>query len=151
MHFGRASWSEHDLKMVLCRLYKWSNQGITMLSTYASRTIHVYWWLSDLLLHRKNIISALWGTWRIIMSGELVALLLSLSMTEWLRKWRRGWRYVCSNTNNAKSLVRMIKHLLSFEQPLFSRTRQSTEERGRQSSQISGILMIIQKETNIKL
>ena len=47
MHFGITSWFEHGLKIVLRRFYLWSNQGIIMLSTYASRTIHIYWWLFD--------------------------------------------------------------------------------------------------------
>ena len=37
--------------------------------------------------------------------GQDVASLLSLCMAEWLRKWRRGWLYVRSNTKNAKSLL----------------------------------------------
>ena len=41
MHFGTTSWSEHGLKMALL-FYLWSNQGIIMLSMYASCTIHIY-------------------------------------------------------------------------------------------------------------
>ena len=33
--------------MALCRFYLWSNQGMIMLSTCASRTILIYWSLSD--------------------------------------------------------------------------------------------------------
>ena len=36
---------------------------------------------------------------------QIVASLLSLCMAKWLRKWRRCWLYVRSNTKNAKSLV----------------------------------------------
>ena len=39
------------------------------------------------------------------MSGQIVASLLSLRMTKWVRKWWRGWHYVCSNTKNAKCLL----------------------------------------------
>ena len=39
------------------------------------------------------------------MSGQIVASLLSLCMAKWLRKWRWGWLYVCSNTKHAKSLM----------------------------------------------
>ena len=64
-----------------------------------------------LLLHRENNISALWGTWRIIMSGQIIASLLSLCMTKWPHKWQRGWCYVRSNTKNAKSLMTHDLHL----------------------------------------
>ena len=39
-----------------------------------------------LLLLRKINIAALWRTWHIIVSGQIVALLLSFCMTNWLRK-----------------------------------------------------------------
>ena len=39
---------------------------------------------------------------------DVVASLLSLCMAKWLRKWRRGWLYVRSNTKNAKSLLLII-------------------------------------------
>ena len=42
VHFGSTSWSEHGLKMTLCRFYQWSNQGIIMLSKNASRSVHIY-------------------------------------------------------------------------------------------------------------
>ena len=111
MHFVPTFWSVHGLKMALCCFYQWSNQGIIMLSTYASRTIHIYWWLSDNYFIGKKI-SALWGTWHIIISGQIVASLqqLSLCMTKWLPKLRRGWRYFRPNTKSAKSL-RSVKHL----------------------------------------
>ena len=84
-----------------------------MLSTYASRTIHIYWWLSDYYYIRKNNISALWAIWHIFMSGEIVASLLSLCMTKWLRKWGWGWRYVLSNTKNANSLITLVYRRLT--------------------------------------
>ena len=37
--------------------------------------------------------------------GQMVASLPSICMTKWLRKWRLVWRYVCSNTKNAESLL----------------------------------------------
>ena len=50
------------------------------------------------------------------MSEQNVASLLSICMTKWLRKWRRGWHYVRSNTKKAKSLMYtpMIRHWRIF-------------------------------------
>ena len=36
-------------------------------------------------------------------------------MAKWLRKWRRGWLYVRSNTKNAKSLIINVGQHLTFE------------------------------------
>ena len=114
MHFGTTSWSEHGLKMAFIlfqSFYVWSNQGVIMLLTYASRTIHIcmYWWLFDYLYidkkKKKKSIAALLWSFCIIVSEQIVASLLSLCMTKWLRKWWRGWRYVRSNAKIAKSLI----------------------------------------------
>ena len=57
----------------------------------------------------KNGISALWlcsgKAGASLLGQDVVASLLSLCMAKWLRKWRRGWLYVRSNTKNAKSLM----------------------------------------------
>ena len=105
--------------------YLWSNQGIIMLSTYASRTVHLCWWLSDYYYMEKTT-SALWGTWHIIMSRQIAASLLSLCMTKWLRKWRRGWCYVRSNTKNAKSLLCCYSHTLNRAHVVFACCHKST-------------------------
>ena len=77
-----------------------------MLSTYASRTIHILLMTFWLLLHRKKQQhSRPLVDLPIIALGQIVASLLSLCMTKWLHKWRRGWRYVRSNAKNAKSLL----------------------------------------------
>ena len=78
-----------------------NNYVINVCFLYNTYLLVTFW----LLLHRKNNKAALWRTWRIIVSGQIVSSLLSLCMTKWLRKWRRGWRYVRSNTKNAKSLM----------------------------------------------
>ena len=51
-------------------------------------------------INKKNIAASM----RTIVLGQIVASLLSLCMTKWLRKWQRGWSYVSSNTKKAKSL-----------------------------------------------
>ena len=86
-------------------IYLWSNQGIYMLWTCASRTLHIYWWLSDYYSIEKTILPpsghALVDLVNLVL-GQDVASLLSLCMTKWLRKWRRGWLYVRSNTKKLK-------------------------------------------------
>ena len=67
--------------------------------------------IDDLLITTpwKNDISALWSRSgkadASLLGQDVVASLLSLCMAKWLRKWRRGWLYVRSNTKNAKSLM----------------------------------------------
>ena len=78
--------------------YLWSNQGIIMLLTYASRSIHIYWWLSDYYMYYIEKATSCRGK----LSPRCM---LSPCMTKWLCKWRRGWRYVRSNAKNAKSLI----------------------------------------------
>ena len=107
MHFDTTSWNQHSLKMAQCYL-QWSNQGMIILSMYVSRTIHIYWWLSDYYYIEKNDIVALWWTWRIIVLRQAVASLLSLCMTKWLRKWWQGWHYVHSNVKTAKYLLALF-------------------------------------------
>ena len=76
-----------------------------MFSAYALRTIYAYWWFSDkYYIKNNNNTAALWQTWRIIVSGQIVA-----SRAEFLHDWRRGWRYVRSNVKIAKSLLLSVK------------------------------------------
>ena len=97
---------------------------INVCFTYNTYLLMTFW----LLLHKKNNISSLWGTWCIIMLGQIAASLLSLCMTKWLRKWRRGWRYVRSNTKNAKSLLTIFsRHDLSVVFPNDSKTKKLRE------------------------
>ena len=88
--------------MALCRFCLWSNQGMIMLSTCASRTIHIYLTFSDYYSIEKNNISALWGNLAHHLSGQIIASLLSLCIAKWLRKWRWGWLYVRWNTKKRK-------------------------------------------------
>ena len=59
-----------------------NNYVINVCFTYNTYLLMTFW----LLLLRKINIAALWRTWHIIVSGQIVALLLSLCMTNWLRK-----------------------------------------------------------------
>ena len=58
---------------------------------------------------KKNDIAALWScsgkAGASLLGQDAVASLLSLCMAKWLRKWRRGWLYVRSNTKHAKSVL----------------------------------------------
>ena len=82
-------------------------------ATARPRTLRGYWWLSDYYSIKKNGISALWSrsgkAGASLLGQDVVASLLSLCMAKWLRKWRRGWLYVRSNTKNAKSLMSLAK------------------------------------------
>ena len=77
------------------------------------RVVHVYYVaIDDLVITtplKKNDIAALWScsgkAGASLLGQDVVASLLSLCMAKWLRKWRRGWLYVRSNTKNAKSLL----------------------------------------------
>ena len=108
MHFGTKFWSKMvvrwryaDLSMELSRNVCVKNASFTY-TTWLLMT----WWL---LLHWKNDIAALWSCSSkpsaSLLGKHVVASLLSLCMAKWLRKWRRGWLYVRSNTKNAKSLI----------------------------------------------
>ena len=72
--------------------------GVIMLSTCASRTIHIYWWFSDYNYIEK------WGKLGHHHVGANCRFATGLYMAKWLRKWQRGWLYFRSNTKNAKSL-----------------------------------------------
>ena len=49
-----------------------------------------------------------------LLGQDVVASLLSLCMAKWLRKWRRGWLFVRSNTKNAKSLICFLSPTCNF-------------------------------------
>ena len=81
MHFGTTSWSEHGIKMALCPfIYGAINKQLCY-----QRMLHVqYTSIDDFLITTtyKNNIATLWRTWHIIVSGPIVASLLSLCMTK---------------------------------------------------------------------
>ena len=90
-------------------IYLWSDQEIFVERTRGPRTLRGYWWLSDYYSIKKNDIAARWScsgkAGASLLGQDVVASLLSLCMAKWLRKWRRGWLYVRSNTKNDKSLL----------------------------------------------
>ena len=90
-----------------------------MLSTYASRTILIYWWLSDYYYaeRKKKRHSRPLANLAHYRSGQIAASLLSLCMTKWLRKWWRGWCYFRSNAKIAKSLVTVFGHMVIDAKP----------------------------------
>ena len=91
-------------------IYLWSNQEIFMYWTCGPRMLRIYRWLKDYnAIEKKNDIAALWSCsgrpGASLLGQDVVASLLNLCMAKWLRKWRRSWLYVRSNTKNAKSLM----------------------------------------------
>ena len=70
--------------------YLWSNQGILMLSTYASRTIHIYWWLSDYYYIEKTTQPPSGGPGASSCRGKLS-----------LRCWAFAWLNDCANGDEA--------------------------------------------------
>ena len=105
-----GTWCISVLHIGLNMVFKWwyvilsmeqsrnNNYVINVCFTYNTYLLMTFW----VQLHRKNNIAAHWWTWRIIVSGQIVASLLSLCMTKWPFKWRRGWRYVHSNAKKCK-------------------------------------------------
>ena len=84
-----------------------------MLSTYTTYLLMTWW----LLLHWKYDIAAVWSCsgkpGASLLGQDVVASLLSLCMAKWLRKWRRGWLYVRSNTKKRKvSIIKLCLHIL---------------------------------------
>ena len=112
-----------------------NNYVINVCFTYKIYLLMTFW----LVLHRKNNIAALMQTWLIFMLGQIVASLLSLCMTKWLGKWRRGWRFVHSNTKNAKSLISNVYHrnietgeIVACDISIYCSGQQETDKHGHQ-------------------
>ena len=99
--------------------YLWSNHKIIMYCMCASRTVHIYWWLSDYYSIEKTVYPpsghALVDLMHLVL-GQIVASLLSLCMAKWLRKWRRGWLYVRSKK---KKKTRRLKWLFKTTHIMF--------------------------------
>ena len=110
--------------MALCRFI----YGVIKKCQCNEREVHVHYVaIDDLVITTplKNDITNLWScsgkAGASLLGQDVVASLLSLCMAKWLRKWRRGWLYVRSNTKNAKSLLpaggRIITAVASLSLP----------------------------------
>ena len=88
-------------------IYLWSDQDFLC----SERVVYVHYVASDDLLittplkKRYDLWSCSGRAGASLLGQDVVASLLSLCMAKLLRKWRRGWLYVRSNTKNAKSLL----------------------------------------------
>ena len=85
-------------------MYLWSNQGIFMLSTCASRTIHIYWWFSDYYYIEKTTFPP---------SGELGTSSCQGKLS--LHCWVFAWLNDCANGDEADvSFLQTQKHKVSI-------------------------------------
>ena len=70
--------------------YLWRNLGIITLSTYASRTIHIYWWLSDYYYIENTTLPPSCRSGSSLCWGKLL-----------LRCWAFAWLNDCTNGDEA--------------------------------------------------
>ena len=89
--FGYYSLVWTCIRMALCRFHAWNNQGIIMLSMCASRTVHIYWWLSDYYYIEKTTYPP---------SGEIGASSCRRGKLSF-RCWAFAWLNDCANGDEA--------------------------------------------------
>ena len=100
------------MKLALCRFI----YGVIKTFLCNKRVVHVHYVaIDDLVITiplKKRYNRPIWlcsgRAGASLLGQDVVASLLSLCMAKWLRKWRRGWLYVRSNTKNAKSLISWV-------------------------------------------